>query len=87
MQKIFAECCLYTVPAVDVAPKSEVAREIFEEIENGINLGLLVTRKMIDAKVGTRANGKTILLAKYEAFTKVKKFIAELKKKYTEGEE
>ena len=34
---------------------------------------------------GGRANGKTVLLAKYEAFTELKKFLAELKKKYTES--
>ena len=36
IQKLFAECCLLGVPAADVAPKSEVAREIFAEIEEAL---------------------------------------------------
>ena len=36
MQKLFAECCLLAVPTADVAPKSEVARKIFAEIEEGL---------------------------------------------------
>ena len=70
-------------PTADVVPKSEV-ENIFEEIENAINLSLLMIEGILNAK-GGRSNGKTILLAKYETFTKAKEFLAELKKKYTEG--
>ena len=63
--------------------KSEVAREIFEEIEEQIDRGLSVITKILNAK-GGRANGKTVLLSKYDVFIESKKYIAELKKKYTE---
>ena len=62
--------------------KTEVAREIFEEIENAIDLNLLAIKGYLNSK-GMRANGKTILFAKYEVFTKTKNFLDDLKKKYT----
>jgi hypothetical protein len=62
-----------------------VAREIFEEIEEQIDRGLSVITKILNAK-GGRANGKTVLISKYDVFIEAKKYIAELKKKYTEGE-
>ncbi len=63
--------------------KAEVVREIFEEIEKEIDLALSVITKILNAK-GGRANGKTVLLSKYDVFIELKKYIAELKKKYTE---
>lgn len=62
---------------------SDVAEEIFAEIEKNIDVELSIIQKIINAK-GGRANGKTVLLAKTEMFIEAKKFIAELKKKYTE---
>ena len=64
------------------APKSEVAK-IFEEIEKQIDLTLSVIQKILNAK-GGRSNGKTVLISKYDMLIESKKFIAELKKKYTE---
>ena len=66
--------------------RREVAREIFEEIEKEIDLGLSVITKNLNAK-GGRANGKTVLISKYDVFIEAKKYIAELKKKYMEAEE
>ena len=62
--------------------KAEVEK-IFEEIEEQIDRGLAVITKILNAK-GGRANGKTVLLSKYDVFIESKKYIAELKKKYTE---
>ena len=72
-------------PTADVVPKSEVAREIFEEIEKQIDLTVSVIQKILNAR-GGRSNGKTVLLSKYDMIMESKKFIAELKKKYTEEE-
>ena len=72
------------IPTAEVVPKSEVAREIFEEIEKEIDLSLSVIEKILNLK-GGRANGKTVLISKYDVFIEAKKYIAELKKKYTEG--
>ena len=63
----------------------EVAREIFEEIEEEIDRGLFVIKKILNTK-GGRANGKTVLISKYDVFIEAKKHLAELKKKYTESE-
>ena len=63
--------------------KSDVAREIFEEIEKEIDLNMSVIQKILNAK-GGRANGKTVLISKYDVFIEAKKHLAELKKKYTE---
>ena len=63
--------------------KTDVAREIFEEIEEQIDRSLSVITKILNSKSG-RANGKTVLLSKYDVFIEAKKYIAELKKKYTE---
>lgn len=60
--------------------KADVAK-IFEEIEEQIDRGLAVITKILNAK-GGRANGKTVLLSKYDVFIESKKYIAELKKKY-----
>ncbi len=60
---------------------SEVAEEIFAEIEEKIDLELSIVRKIIHAK-GGRANGKTVLLGKIQMLIDLKNFLAELKKKY-----
>lgn len=62
--------------------KSEVAK-IFEEIEKQIDLTVSVIQKILNAR-GGRSNGNTVLLSKYDMIMESKKFIAELKKKYTE---
>jgi dienelactone hydrolase len=59
-------------PTADVAPKSEVAREIFEEIEDSIAVHAF-TRKSEDYAEGM-----------YDAIEWVDSKIAELKKKYQE---
>lgn len=66
--------------------KTEVAREILAEIEKEIDTGLSVISKILNAK-GGRANGKTVLLSKYDVFIEAKKHLAKLKKKYTEENE
>ena len=59
------------------------ASEIFEEIEKQIDVTLSIIQKILNAK-GGRANGKTVLISKLDMLIESKKFIAELKKKYTE---
>ena len=56
------------VPASDVVPKSEVAREIFEEIEKALNL--------------SKCYGDSGIYFECD----IENDIAELKKKYTEGQ-
>ena len=73
------------LPSADVVPKSEVEK-IFAEIEKEIDTGLSVIEKILNTK-GGRANGETVLISKYDVYREAKKYIAELKKKYTEGEE
>lgn len=68
-----------------IKAKAEVAREIFEEIEKQIDLTVSVIQKILNAR-GGRSNGNTVLLSKYDMLMESKKFIAELKKKYTEEE-
>lgn len=68
-------------PTDDVAPRAEVASDIFAEIEKEIDRGLSVISKILNTKSG-RANGKTVLLSKYDVFIEAKKHLAELKKKY-----
>ena len=66
--------------------RQKVASEIFAEIEKEIDRGLSVIEKILNTKSG-RANGKTVLISKYDVYREAKKYIAELKKKYTEGEQ
>ncbi len=73
-----------TLATADVAPKSEVAREIFEEIE-------LFLKKAIDGWRKERKfayNDRQIEMIDFRngAFKYCLHEIAELKKKYTEGE-
>ena len=72
-------------PAADVAPKSEVAREIFEEIENVIDNELQNNHKVLPQfefsnELWNKMSGRI------EALKEICDFIAELKKKYTEVE-
>lgn len=60
---------------------SDVAEEIFAEIEEKIDFNLSMISKIAAAK-GGRANGKTILWAKHDVYTEMKEDIADLKKKY-----
>lgn len=61
--------------------KGEVASEIISEIEKQIDLALSVISKSLNAK-GAKANGKTVLISKYDVFIEAKKHLAKLKKKY-----
>ena len=70
------------MPTADVVLKSEVEK-IFAEIEKEIDTGLSVIEKILNAK-GGRANGKTVLISKYDVFIEAKKHLTKLKKKYTE---
>ena len=81
---LMGECALTSCP-MKVELKAEVAREIFEEIEKEIDTGLSVIEKILNAK-GGRANGKTVLISKYDVFIEAKKHLTKLKKKYTEEE-
>ena len=73
-------------PTADVAPKSEVAREIFEEIEKKIKTSITnfleeINKEYIqDTPLYDRCSGVVFALRNIEDF------LAELKKKYTEGE-
>lgn len=62
---------------------AEASKEILEEIEKQIDRSLSVITKILNAK-GDRANGKTVLISKYDVFIEAKKSLVELKKKYTE---
>jgi hypothetical protein len=57
------------------------ASEIFAEIEKEIDTGISVIEKILNTK-GGRANGKTILISKYDVYIEAKKHLAKLKKKY-----
>ena len=70
-------------PTAAVAPRAEVAREIFEEIEQEINAALQSNYKVLpqieqSESLWNRVNGKIDTLRGIDGF------IAELKKKYTE---
>ena len=72
-------------PTADVAPRAELAREIFEEIENKINNDLKNNKRVlpqveISNALWNRVSGKI------NAFQEVLEYIAELKKKYTEAD-
>lgn len=72
------------IPTADVAPKTEVAREIFAEIENTINNELQNNNKVLPQvefsnEIWNRISGRI------NALQGIRDFIAELKKKYTEA--
>ncbi len=81
----FAEC-IAEAPAADVVSKSEVAREIFEEIEKEIKKSL---EEHKNKKL--QFNIDDALFHLYHGITASQMgmldFIAELKRKYMEGEE
>ena len=60
---------------------SELAEEIFAEIEKEIDVTLSIIQKILNAR-GGRSSGKTVLISKLDMLLETKKFIAELKKKY-----
>ena len=66
--------CLHYKPTADVAPKSEVAREIFEEIEKIIDSHEITIGLIYDEGYGATV-----------AIGRIDKKIAELKKEYTAG--
>jgi hypothetical protein len=63
------------LPTADVAPRSEVAREIFEGIESFIN-------KKLALLIGVFTEGEIELA--FKALVMVQDYLTELKKKYTE---
>lgn len=79
------DVCIDKIPTADVAPKSEVAREIFAEIENTINNELQNNHKVLPQvefsnEIWNRISGRI------NALQGIRDFIAELKKKYTEDQ-
>lgn len=75
---------LIQAPTADVAPKSEVAREIFAEIEKSVALKIPMKITPIFKKdLGYDAG---VIDGKRDALFEVLVLIAELKKKYTEDE-
>ena len=82
ISKVYPSQCGYFQNAADVAPKSEVAREIFAEIENTINNELQNNHKVLPQvefsnEIWNRISGRI------NALQGIRDFIAELKKKYT----
>ena len=65
-------------PTADVAPKSEVAREIFEEIERFILTCIENDEKVFNSGEDEYYDGR------FMGFKIVEEHLAELKKKYTE---
>ena len=71
-------------PAADVVPRAEVAREIFEEIERKVASKIpMKFTPIFKRDLGYDAG---VIDGKHAAFYEVLVLIAELKKKYTEGE-
>ena len=69
------------LPSIDVVPKSEVAREIFEEIERFLYLHFRFCKEEI-------GNDDTeYIKGRLEMNTQIQSFIAELKKKYIGADE
>lgn len=88
LTKVESTLCGFYKPTADVAPRAEVAREIFEEIESEIVAALQsnyrakqerVEKQLPDDFVSYMCEGKIAALRGIEAF------VEELKKKYTEG--
>ena len=78
------DCPIYK-SAADVAPKSEVAREIFEEIERKVASKIpMKFTPIFKRDLGYDAG---VIDGKHDAFYEVLVLIAELKKKYTEEKE
>ena len=79
----------YAMPTADVVPKSEVAREIFEEIESEIKLALESNRKAKREHIDKNyyclhAEFLSAVQGKIDALRGIDDFLTELKKKYTE---
>ena len=69
------------IPTADVAPKSEVAREMFEEIEEKLNYN-----HTIFSNCASRLVRNDYLDGRLEAYKEFIDIITELKKKYTEDQ-
>ena len=84
--------CVGNSPTADVAPKSEVAKEIFEEIEKEIVAALNCNYKRrteyYTKERYTKEDGEFIntVNGKIDALRGIEGFVEELKKKYTEVE-
>ena len=77
------------IPTADVAPRAEVAREIFEEIEEEIVAALesnYRARSEQMAKDDLPYELIALINGKINALRGIEGFVEELKKKYTEGE-
>ena len=73
---------LIQAPVADVVPKSEVAREIFEEIEKSVVSKIpMKFTPIFKRDLGYDAG---VIDGKHDAFFEVLVLISELKKKYTE---
>jgi hypothetical protein len=73
------------LPTADVAPKSEVAREIFEEIEREITDALKSNYKVLPQVEESEALWNNVN-GKINALRGIGYFIEELKERYTETE-
>ena len=69
------------MPTTDVAPRSEVAREIFEEIEEFAELQI----EALNIAEKVDASGTDFFGGGKQAFCRLLEHLAELKKKYTES--
>ena len=72
------------IPTADVAPKSEVAREIFAELENILDPIIQLNYAISVQHEDPIERAKAILAE--QALRAFRDYLAELKKKYTEGE-
>ncbi len=71
------------IPPADVAPKSEIAREIFEEIKRKVASKIpMKFTPIFKRDLGYDAG---VIDGKHDAFYEVLVLIAELKKKHAEG--
>ena len=73
------EPCDHFLSTADVAPKSEVTREIFEEIERFILTCIENDEKVFNSGEDEYYDGR------FMGFKIIEEHLAELKKKYTEG--
>lgn len=73
------------IPTADVVPRAEVAREIFAEIEREITDALKSNYKVLPQVEESEALWNNVN-GKINALRGIEYFIAELKEKYTEGQ-
>ena len=72
------QLCEWFISTADVAPKSEVAREIFAEIEKD-------GKYAISFVENHKSYSEEVRQSKLECYKDIQNYIAELKKKYMEG--